>query len=122
MRPKQPIKNFPWPLYWCVVDLEATCDDQEQESCAVPREEMETIEIGAVMVDGHNWQVIEEFQTFIRPVRHPHLTPFCMQLTGIRQKRVEQAPAFPQAWKSQNDPRMSLLQDCLRVQATGPEH
>lgn len=64
-----------------VVDLEATCDDQG----AVPRHEMEIIEIGAVLVTASALQVEDEFQAFVKPVRHPVLTRFCRELTSIAQ-------------------------------------
>lgn len=75
---------------YLVVDLEATCDDQG----AVPREESEIIEIGAVLVDGATLEPIDEFQTFVRPVVHPRLSPFCIRLTTITQADVARAPTF----------------------------
>lgn len=78
---------------YLVIDLEATCDDQG----AVPKHEMEIIEIGAVLVDGETLQPKGEFQTFVRPVRHPTLTPFCRSLTSITQAEVDAAPGFPEA-------------------------
>lgn len=75
---------------YLVVDLEATCDDQH----ALPREETEIIEIGAVLVDGATLEPLEEFQTFVRPVVHPRLTPFCTRLTTITQADVVRAPTF----------------------------
>jgi inhibitor of KinA sporulation pathway (predicted exonuclease) len=76
-----------------VVDLEATCDDRG----AVPRDESETIEIGAVLVDPATLAPVDEFQTFVRPVVHPRLTPFCTELTTITQAEVDAAPPFPAA-------------------------
>ena len=76
--------------YYLVVDLEATCDDRG----AVPRAESEIIEIGAVLVDAHTLEPVEEFQTFVRPVRHPVLTAFCTELTTITQADVAGAPLF----------------------------
>ncbi len=78
---------------YLVIDLEATCDD----AGAVPKHEMEIIEIGAVLVDGDTLDPIDELQTFIRPVRHPTLTPFCTELTSISQEMVAAAPRFPAA-------------------------
>ena len=78
---------------YLVIDLEATCTDVN----AFPRSETEIIEIGAVLVDGDSLQPCDEFQTFVRPVRHPQLTDFCTQLTTIRQKDVDLAPKFPEA-------------------------
>ena len=79
--------------YYCVVDLEATCDDRG----AVPRDESEIIEIGAVLVDAETLRAVAEFQTFVCPVLHPLLTPFCIALTTIEQDDVAIAPTFPAA-------------------------
>ena len=76
-----------------VVDLEATCCDLK----TIPRHQMETIEIGAVMVDRDTLAIVDEFQTFIKPQRHPVLTDFCKQLTSIAQTQVDTAPTFPDA-------------------------
>lgn len=78
---------------YLVIDLEATCDD----GGAVPKHEMEIIEIGAVLVDGRSFAPKAEFQSFIRPQRHPVLTPFCRKLTSITQAQVDGAPSFPEA-------------------------
>lgn len=75
---------------YLVLDLEATCDDQG----TVPREEMEIIEIGAVLLDPSSWQITEEFDAFVKPVRNPRLTPFCTRLTSITQSDVDQAAGF----------------------------
>jgi 3'-5' exoribonuclease 1 len=88
-----------------VVDLEATCCDLQ----SIPRHQMETIEIGAVMVDRDSLEIVDEFQTFIKPRRHPILTDFCKQLTSISQTQVDIAPTFPdaidlwQTWLNQFD-------------------
>jgi inhibitor of KinA sporulation pathway (predicted exonuclease) len=78
---------------YLVIDFEATCCDKG----TVPREHMEIIEIGAVMAEAQTFEVVGEFQTFIRPVRHPRLTPFCISLTSIEQKDVDAAPLFAEA-------------------------
>jgi inhibitor of KinA sporulation pathway (predicted exonuclease) len=97
MRPKNPnIYLLPEAPYYCVVDLEATCDNQDPP--VVARDEMETIEIGAVMVDGRTLAPVGELQAFIRPVRNPKLTEFCTALTTITQGDVDQACAFPEAF------------------------
>ena len=79
--------------YYLIVDLEATCS----QDATVPREEMEIIEIGAVMVNAQTFEEESDFQTFVRPVRHPQLTSFCLELTGIRPADVADAPAFREA-------------------------
>lgn len=81
------------PTRWLVIDLEATCCNDGQ----FPREEMEIIEIGAVIADGKSFQSIAEFQTFVCPVRHPALTTFCRDLTGIESSDVESAVGFVEA-------------------------
>lgn len=84
--------------YYLIVDLEATCCDRNSANPEeIPRQEMETIEIGALLLDAKRLSTVSEFNTFIRPVRHPKLTEFCMQLTTISQTEVEQAPRYPEA-------------------------
>ena len=81
------------PPYFLVIDLEATCDEERR----IPSRQMEIIEIGAVLVDGGTLEPVGELQTFVKPVRHPILTPFCTRLTSITQADVAGAPGFPQA-------------------------
>ena len=79
--------------YFLIIDLEATCSDTKQ----ISRREMEIIEIGAVMVEAKNLNIVSEFQTFIKPVRNPILTNFCIQLTSITQEQVDNAPSYQEA-------------------------
>lgn len=79
--------------FFLVIDLEATCDDGN----VVPKHEMEIIEIGAVLVDARTLDAVEDFQTFVTPVRHPRITPFCTSLTSITQPMLEGAPRFAEA-------------------------
>jgi inhibitor of KinA sporulation pathway (predicted exonuclease) len=81
------------PSHFLVIDLEATCDEDHR----IPSRQMEIIEIGAVLVDGRTLAPVDELQTFVAPVRHPVLTPFCTRLTSITQADVAGAPRFPQA-------------------------
>ncbi len=76
--------------HWLVIDLEATTDDG-----GWPTEEMEIIEIGAVVVDEQGREQ-DHFQSFVRPTRRPQLTAFCRQLTHIAQADVDQAPTLLQ--------------------------
>ncbi len=76
-----------------IVDLEATCCDKG----SIPKEEMEIIEIGAVMVDLKSLRILEDFQRFIKPCIHTQLTEFCTQLTSIKQEDVDKAMPYPQA-------------------------
>jgi inhibitor of KinA sporulation pathway (predicted exonuclease) len=48
--------------HYLVIDLEATTDDGADEERAVPRDEMETIEIGAVLVRANTLEVEAELR------------------------------------------------------------
>jgi 3'-5' exoribonuclease 1 len=82
--------------HFLVIDLEATCCDLK----TIPSYQMEIIEIGAVMVEATNLEIVSEFQTFIKPVRHPILTDFCQKLTSITQQQVDRAPNYSDAMRS----------------------
>ena len=91
------------PQHLLVVDFEATCSNDG----SLRREEMEIIEVGVVMVDGQTLEPLSEFQSFVRPVRHPRLTAFCTELTSITQADVEAAPLFPEVveqWAAWTEP------------------
>jgi 3'-5' exoribonuclease 1 len=85
--------------YFLVIDLEATCCDMK----SIPSKEMEIIEIGAVMVRGNDLNIVAEFQTFIKPARHPTLTLFCTELTSITQNLVDTARSFSEEIASLRD-------------------
>jgi len=65
--------------YLIVLDFEATCDDVEQ------LQDQEIIEFPSVLVDTSTGTVVDEFQTYVRPIKNPKLRPFCTKLTGITQ-------------------------------------
>lgn len=77
-----------------VVDIEHTCT----EDGSIPPEERETIEIGAVRIDTHSLQVVDEFTCLIRPVIHPKLSQFCTELTGITQAELDVAAHFSEVF------------------------
>jgi inhibitor of KinA sporulation pathway (predicted exonuclease) len=72
-----------------VIDLEATCSDDG----AISPTEMEIIEIGACWATADG-EVLERFQSFVKPANRSTLTPFCVELTGIQQQQVDSAPGF----------------------------
>lgn len=84
------------PAYLVIVDLEATCCDQN----SFPREEMEMIEIGAVRVFSATGEVESEFSAFVQPVRNPILTDFCKELTTISQEDLSGAETYPKVLMS----------------------
>lgn len=81
--------------YYLIIDLEATCSDDG----SIPRQRIEIIEIGAVLLNSKTLQVDGEYQTFIKPILHPELTDFCQSLTSITQRDVDTASLFPEAVK-----------------------
>lgn len=95
----QAIQNLlaPYRYLYCV-DLEATCDGVgESESprpLAVLPDQMETIEIGLVVIDLESLGIVDEFQRFVRPQINPTLTDFCKQLTSIQQADVDGAGTY----------------------------
>lgn len=82
-------------MHYIVVDIEATCD---QNNPLWDRANMEPIEIGAVAVN-EKLEIIGEFSTFIRPVKFPKLSNFCKELTSIKQEQVDIAPIYKDAYK-----------------------
>lgn len=67
-----------------VIDLEATCSNDG----SISGSNMEIIEIGACWVNPQG-KIIDTFQSFVRPVVNIILTPFCTQLTTIKQDQVD---------------------------------
>jgi len=55
----------------------------------------ETIEIGAFRLNRYG-ELEGEFNRFVRPVLNPYLSPFCQELTTIRQEAVNRAALFPE--------------------------
>ena len=93
--------------YLYCVDLEATCDElmpgEPPRGLVVTPGEMETIELGLVVIDQRERRVVDSFQSFVRPRLHPRLTPFCRQLTTIEQCEIDSAPGFVDAMHRLND-------------------
>lgn len=92
------MKQF-WGLlekrYLFCVDLEATCCDKG----SFPREEMEIIEFGGVLLDKEkNWEAVDRVEFFIQPTIHPVLTEFCKKLTNITQEQVDNGLLYEQAY------------------------
>jgi inhibitor of KinA sporulation pathway (predicted exonuclease) len=77
-------------MNYIIFDLEATCWGGWDKS------DNETIEIGAILID-ENKQIISEFVQFIKSLKYPKLSDFCIQLTSIKQADVDEAPYFNEA-------------------------
>lgn len=95
-----------------IVDLEATCWEGNSSTEQNP-DDMEIIEIGAVMLDGEN-EIMDTFSSFVTPVKRlksegirdknspelmkQQLSNFCKNLTGIKQSDVDNASLFISAF------------------------
>ena len=80
----------PGPVAVLVIDLECTCADDG----SITSEDSEIIEIGAVWATLEGF-ILDRFEALVKPVERPHLTPFCVALTGIEQAGVDSAQTFP---------------------------
>ncbi|MNT38572.1 hypothetical protein D3C72_1747740 [compost metagenome] len=70
--PSNPKPPRPYRYLYCV-DLDATCDDvgESPRPLAVVPNQMETIEIGLMVIDLETLEVVDEFQRFVRPLINP---------------------------------------------------
>jgi 3'-5' exoribonuclease 1 len=80
-------------MRYVIVDLEATCWMKRVEP-----QQMEIIEIGSVLLASKTGPIQREFASFVRPVTKPKLSAFCMGLTGIQQKEIDNADDFSKAF------------------------
>lgn len=81
--------------YMLIVDVEHTCT----EDGSISPQEREIIEIGAVFVCAQSFDIVSEFSQMVRPVRHPILSEFCTNLTGISQAQIADAENFKRVYK-----------------------
>ena len=72
--------------YYLILDFEATCDNHH------PPKPQEIIEFPVLKVNARTLQTEKYFHTYVRPTSHPILTPFCTELTGITQDKVDGQP------------------------------
>jgi inhibitor of KinA sporulation pathway (predicted exonuclease) len=80
-------------MNYIVIDLEATCWKNNFQM------QNEIIEIGALKIN-ESAKVIDEFSSFVKPKLHPILSPFCIQLTSISQKQIDEANPYPTVIKN----------------------
>ncbi len=78
-------------MRYIVIELEATCWEWGEH----PRDDMEIIEVGAVVLATSEEPPESEFASFVPPMVCPVLSNFCKQLTSIRQENVDTADLFP---------------------------
>lgn len=109
-------------MEYILFDLETTCWDDDP-----PTEIREIIEIGAVKLDQFG-TFISKFESYVKPLHFPFLSPFCLQLTQISQIEINKAQGFSVvgsefrkwigeedyclcAWGAQD--RRQLVRECL---------
>ncbi|KZT05951.1 exonuclease RNase T and DNA polymerase III [Laetiporus sulphureus 93-53] len=78
--------------YLLILDFEATCGDRVEG-------ENEIIEFPTLAYNLERDEVEATFHEYVRPLIHPTLTPFCIDLTGIAQHVVDAADPFPVVWE-----------------------
>ncbi|MDI3417694.1 3'-5' exonuclease [Streptomyces luteolus] len=61
---------------------------------AEPGQLREIVQIGALRLD-ERYAVVEEFETLVRPVTNPRLSPYFTGLTGIQQEKVDREGVSP---------------------------
>ncbi|UXI16591.1 hypothetical protein NH340_JMT02534 [Sarcoptes scabiei] len=61
--------------YFLVLDFEATCDQK-------PIDPIEIIEFPALKFDCKTFEIVDSFHQYVRPLIHPKLSNFCIDLTG----------------------------------------
>lgn len=76
--------------YICVVDFEATCEEDNPSDY-----HHEIIEFPMVLINTHTLEIVDSFQEYVKPELNPRLSDFCVKLTGITQKMVDEAAPFP---------------------------
>lgn len=105
------VTDAPFDAY-VILDFEATCVEGQRIK------DPEVIEFPFVVVDAKEGKCVTEFQRYVRPVCNPHLTDFCVKLTGITQCAVDQADDFSHVWLQV----LSFLHECHLEEAVGKEH
>lgn len=75
--------------YICVVDFEATCEEDNPSDF-----QHEIIEFPMVLINTHTLEIVDTYQEYVKPVLNPQLSDFCVKLTGITQKMVDEADPF----------------------------
>jgi inhibitor of KinA sporulation pathway (predicted exonuclease) len=78
-----------------IFDLEfTTWPGAAAEDWSAPGQLREIVQIGALRLD-ERYTVVEEYETLVRPVANPELSPFLTELTGIDQESVDRDGAPP---------------------------
>jgi inhibitor of KinA sporulation pathway (predicted exonuclease) len=79
--------------YFVVLDLEATC----QEGKKIQPQEI--IELSCVILSATTFEIVDQFQKYVKPIHNSTLTKYCTDLTGITQDTVDKSEEFPTVYK-----------------------
>ncbi|XP_067846224.1 ERI1 exoribonuclease 3-like [Heptranchias perlo] len=97
---RQPSSKSPFPpqIYhnFLVLDFEATCDTQLIKP-------QEIIEFPILKLHGKTLEIESVFHTYVQPVAHSQLSPFCTELTGIVQSMMDGKPTLQQVLQMVDD-------------------
>ena len=80
--------------YLLALDFEATCLKDRQI------QPQEIIEFPCLKIETKDFDIVDEFHSYVRPIFNPKLSEFCIELTGILQETVENEPEFSQVLTS----------------------
>jgi ERI1 exoribonuclease 3 len=83
-------------MYYCVLDFEANCTEDGNRSVN------EIIEFPCIILKQEivNLTEVARFESFVKPRDNPIITPFCTNLTTIKQTDVDNAPQFDVVFKN----------------------
>ncbi len=111
-------------MHYIIFDIETTCWETEY-----PVRRRELIELGAVALDEYGHE-ISRYEQLVRPEQHPHLSPYCIRLTGIQQVQLDEAATFTSCyndfihWQNSIEDELTfiawgkfdriILEDCCR--------
>lgn len=92
---REPSSTDTYYDYICVIDFEATCEEDNS-----PDFLHEIIEFPIVLINTRTLEVEDTFQKYVKPESNAQLSAFCTKLTGITQEMVERADTFPQVLRN----------------------
>lgn len=78
-----------------ILDTEYTAwPGSAEHSWSRPNEYKEIVQIGAILVDTSQFIEIDNINLFVKPVKNPVLSDYFIDLTGIKQKDVDENGIF----------------------------
>ena len=97
-----------FPPYICVLDFKATCEADDRAY------DHEIIEFSSTLLKYNetitNYETVNIFQRYCKPIKNPILTDFCQKLTGIRQEQVNHGVVFLDAWNDHRKRKLKSIQ------------